>query len=305
MILLPPNHPLIESIFAKELQADPSQQYSPIDMTFDDFDRTTWSIQSTEASYTVSITLSDVCRKELLSSSMTMEHISRLYPSPLYTVQASAVGKGPSITLKWSKDSMAKIDIKQVSLLKRNLLAVPIFQALTYFDQWSPDPKLNAKEKSPLFKLEYREQEAFHVQAFADHLVIVFSATFQDQTDALIGKLFLQEFVDARRGSSMQDTPQVIYSKDPPSEIASDPLFSPQKGASSAGYISFILFPRHLQPGKRRDTAIDMLVGFRSYYHYHIKCSKAYLHSKLRAKMAESLKVLNRAYPTKPATKTV
>lgn len=36
---------------------------------------------------------------------------------------------------------------------------------------------------------------------------------------------------------------------------------------------------------------------FRDYLHYHIKCSKAYIHSRLRRRVAEFLKVLNRAKP--------
>ncbi len=39
----------------------------------------------------------------------------------------------------------------------------------------------------------------------------------------------------------------------------------------------------------------------RNYLHYHIKCSKAYIHSRMRAKTADFLKVLNRA---KPETKS-
>lgn len=36
---------------------------------------------------------------------------------------------------------------------------------------------------------------------------------------------------------------------------------------------------------------------FRDYLHYHIKCSKVYVHSRMRAKAGELLKVLNRARP--------
>lgn len=36
---------------------------------------------------------------------------------------------------------------------------------------------------------------------------------------------------------------------------------------------------------------------FRDYLHYHIKCSKAYMHSRMRTRVAEFLKVLNRAKP--------
>lgn len=35
----------------------------------------------------------------------------------------------------------------------------------------------------------------------------------------------------------------------------------------------------------------------RNYLHYHLKCSKAYMHQRMRAKTNDFLKVLNRAKP--------
>ncbi len=35
----------------------------------------------------------------------------------------------------------------------------------------------------------------------------------------------------------------------------------------------------------------------RNYLHYHLKCSKAYMHQRMREKTNEFLKVLNRAKP--------
>jgi actin related protein 2/3 complex subunit 2 len=299
MILLQAGHPIVESVLERELQAN-RQSGGLLDMRFADFDHSSWTLKSTESSYSVSLTLTGSCQSDLFSSSGAMEHMNKMYPSPKYSIQASGVVgdvSGPTITLQWEKASMKSMDeVKQIALLKRNLLAVPILQALTSYDQWLvEDPKQQQTRKSQLYRLCYRDQEAFYVQAYQDRVIVIFSATFQDPTDAVVGKIFLQEFVDARKSNALQNAPQVIYSKDPPPELTSDAQFIIQTG-SSGGYISFILFPRHIQPSKR-DNAISMLVGFRSYFHYHIKCSKAYLHSRLRAKMVEFSKVLNRARP--------
>ena len=59
-----------------------------------------------------------------------------------------------------------------------------------------------------------------------------------------------------------------------------------------------MLFPRHFQ-GNAADT-ISKIQLFRDYFHYHIKASKAYMHSRLRARVDSFLKVLNRAKPEKP-----
>lgn len=39
----------------------------------------------------------------------------------------------------------------------------------------------------------------------------------------------------------------------------------------------------------------------RTYMHYHIKCMKAYLQMRMRAKTADFLKILNRAQPAADA----
>ena len=77
-----------------------------------------------------------------------------------------------------------------------------------------------------------------------------------------------------------------------------------------------VLFPRHTSKDTR-DNTINLIHMFRDYLHYHIKvhlknltnhqkhvkvlslfqCSKAYIHSRMRAKTSDFLKVLNRARP--------
>lgn len=55
-----------------------------------------------------------------------------------------------------------------------------------------------------------------------------------------------------------------------------------------------VLFPRHTRR-EARDNTIDLIHMFRNYLHYHIKCSKVYIHSRMRTKTTDFLKVLNRA----------
>uniref|UniRef100_A0A183C5K9 Arp2/3 complex 34 kDa subunit n=1 Tax=Globodera pallida TaxID=36090 RepID=A0A183C5K9_GLOPA len=78
-----------------------------------------------------------------------------------------------------------------------------------------------------------------------------------------------------------------------------------QSGEGERGYITFVLFPRHTNK-KARDNTISLIHTFRDYLHYHIKCSKVYLHSRMRSKTNDFLKVLNRALPeTKLEKKTI
>lgn len=58
-----------------------------------------------------------------------------------------------------------------------------------------------------------------------------------------------------------------------------------------------MLFPRHYEKPQQRTATVQLVQYFRDYLHYHIKCSKAYMHCRMRAKVESWLKVLNRAKP--------
>ena len=58
-----------------------------------------------------------------------------------------------------------------------------------------------------------------------------------------------------------------------------------------------VLFPRHFSNPEMTWKTISRIQLFRDNLHYHIKCSKAYMQSRMRHRVAEFLKVLNRAKP--------
>ena len=85
--------------------------------------------------------------------------------------------------------------------------------------------------------IHYRDEEAIYVRASHDRVTVVFSTVFKDETDRIFGKVFLQEFVDARRLASLQTAPQVLYSsRDPPLEIRNVPGL---KRSEDVGYVTF------------------------------------------------------------------
>lgn len=59
--------------------------------------------------------------------------------------------------------------------------------------------------------------------------------------------------------------------------------------------MTFVLFPRHFANPNVAAATISHIQLFRDYLHYHIKCSKAYMHSRMRHRVTEFQKVLNRA----------
>ncbi|KAJ9064021.1 Arp complex subunit [Entomophthora muscae] len=148
--------------------------------------------------------------------------------------------------------------------------------------------------------IHYREDEMIFVQAHGDRVTVIFSTFFKEEMDQVFGKVFLQEFVDARRDPSVQNAPQVLYTnREPPLEIRDIPGV---QSHDNIGYVTFVMNSRHYKDDETREKSISMIQTFRDYLHYHIKCSKAYMHSRMRARVSDFLKVLNRARPESKKT---
>ncbi|XP_065218318.1 probable actin-related protein 2/3 complex subunit 2 [Planococcus citri] len=178
--------------------------------------------------------------------------------------------------------------VKKIGLLKRNCFAA-VFNK--YFDFQE-----RGEEGHQRAVINYRSDETMYIEAKSDRVTVVFSTIFKDEDDIIIGKVFMQEFKEGRRAS--QTAPQVLFThRDPPLEL----LNTNARVGENIGYITFILFPRHTNR-VARDNTINLIHTFRNYLHYHIKCSKVYIHSRMRAKTSEFLKVLNRARPEAKTT---
>jgi actin related protein 2/3 complex subunit 2 len=93
------------------------------------------------------------------------------------------------------------------------------------------------KEGGQVMAIHYRDEEAIYIKASHDRVTVIFSTIFQDETDRIFGKVFIQEFVDARK-RQIQNAPQVLFRNDPPLELEDVPgLKDPQTG--QVGYVTF------------------------------------------------------------------
>lgn len=193
---------------------------------------------------------------------------------------------GYNVSLLYSLDNIPddfEEIVKKASLLKRNCFA-SVFEK--YFEFQAKGETGNKRAV-----IQYRDDETMYVEAQKDRVTVIFSTVFKDDDDIVIGKLFMQEFKEGRR--NYQQAPQVLFShKEPPMELQG----TDARGGDNVGYITFVLFPRHTGPAVK-DNTINLIHTLRDYLHYHIKCSKAYIHSRMRAKTSDFLKVLNRARP--------
>lgn len=200
--------------------------------------------------------------------------------------------------------------ISSIALLKRNAFAAPFSTAFERYDvlareaaEKGLDLYAPEAELETILVIRYRDDESIYIRPSHDRVTVIFTALFKDETDKIYGSVFLQEFVDARK-RSVQNAPQVLFSPyEPPMELRQLPEFSnftygqkPTHSKNEKGFVTFVLFPRHLTVQKRENT-ISQIQLFRTYFHYHIKASKAYLHSRMRKRVLEYLKILNRAKP--------
>lgn len=125
-----------------------------------------------------------------------------------------------------------------------------------------------------------------------DQIVVLFGMNFEDQTDTVLAKVFLQEFYDTRN-NRLEDAPVVLYGKEPPKELKD---IIPQT-VNELNYLTIVLFPRHYSSPQSQQHLLQTVPFLADYIHYHLKCSKAYLHQRMRAKTGEFLKILNRSKP--------
>ncbi|KAI9033171.1 actin-related protein ARPC2 [Hyaloraphidium curvatum] len=252
-----------------------------------DFDGVSYRLTTPESKTVLVLSMKMPCWRDLEAYG-AREVMSREYGDMLLSTPEQGYDVSLRVDVEKLPADPADRDalVKKLALLKRNAMAAPYEKAFEAQKEGSD---------SPMMVVRYRESEAIYIKGMADRVTVVFSTEFKEEEDRIFGKVFLQEFVDARRQPQTQNSPQVLYSsREPPLELRGQPGL---KDSENIGYVTFVLFPRHFTPPASAADCISKIQLFRNYLHYHIKCSKAYMHSRMRTRVAEMLKVLNRAKP--------
>ncbi|KAI0774980.1 actin-like protein ARPC2 [Trametes elegans] len=287
MILLEPHNHIIQTTLAEKVA-----QPSPLDVQFVDFDGVRFRLTTPDrkAPNAIVLSMNIRCWDELVrygvDGILQREYGSLLRPEP-----ESGYNVTLDVDLEQAPPAGEERDafIKSLALLKRNALAAPFERSFETYKQL----EAAGSGQGELMALHYRDEEVIYVQASSDRVTVIFSTMFREETDRVFGKVFLQEFVDARRLPTIQAAPQVLYTtREPPLEIRH---LQGLNDTEDVGYVTFVLFPRHFARPEVANTTITHIQLFRDYLHYHIKCSKAYMHSRMRFRVSEFQKVLNRA----------
>ncbi|KAI3473914.1 hypothetical protein Pfo_028108 [Paulownia fortunei] len=124
-----------------------------------------------------------------------------------------------------------------------------------------------------LVSIVHRPNESFFVVPQAEKVTVIFPMRFKDSIDTVLATSFLQEFVEARRTAGLSNAPPCLWSSSPPQELkgASDEALS-----ANAGFVSFVIFPRHVE-GRKLDRTVWSLSTFHAYVSYHVKLPRKHL----------------------------
>jgi actin related protein 2/3 complex, subunit 2 len=210
-----------------------------------DFDGVTFHISTPETKSKILISLNVKCYHELLTYG-AQSVLEREYGS--YIV-APETGYDFSVLVDLDNlpaDKAEKDDlIRRISLLKSKAMAAPFEHAFDEYTQLHEEASKYTSESAPagiaeggkVMAIHYREEEAIYIKASHDRVTVIFSTVFREETDRIFGKVFLQEFVDARR-RAIQNAPQVLFRTDPPLELRDVPGVK-NDGSKEIGYVTF------------------------------------------------------------------
>ncbi|KAF8647756.1 hypothetical protein AX16_006591 [Volvariella volvacea WC 439] len=285
MILLESHNVIIHTTLHEKLIKP-----SSLDVQFVDYDGVRFRLSTPEKKTVLLLSMHIRCWDELVKYG-ALDILQREYGALLLPQSEADYNVSLSIDLEQvpADPESREAFVLSVAHFKRNALAAPFERGF----QTQKQLEEAGSGQGELMEIHYRDEEAIYVQAAPDRVTVIFSTIFQDETDRIFGKVFLQEFVDARRQPLIQNAPQVLYSnRDPPLEIRHLPGL---RNSEDIGYVTFVIFPRHFTKPAVAAATISHIQLFRDYLHYHIKCSKAYMHSRMRHRVAEFQKVLNRA----------
>jgi len=276
MLLLEYHNRIIEDTLLERFNITDGK-FESIDAIIADFDAVTfhlWADQNSKNLLNISVSIK--CFSELRKYGVD-DILKKQYGNMLL---APEQGYDVTIQVDCAKPQDANY-VRNIALLKRHALAAPFYKVFADIEQ---------KKPGNLVELPYRDDEAIYLKPESDRCIVIFSINFKDPDDIVLAKVFLQEYADARK--TMSNAPSVTYSqKEPPLELKG---VRNLKVSSTQGFVSFVLFAPHIAAAKREKT-IDNIMTFRNYLHYHLKCSKAFLHTRMRNRVRTFLQVLNRA----------
>jgi len=259
----------------------------PIDTKCSDFDGCELHIW-TDGTGGVHVSLKSSAAQSLLTNG-GKDILQQVYGSNLVAAEP-----GYDVQISASVSSIAPPDRESFATkfaqLKANLYSAPVVQRM---QSATSNKSVSGWSDIPI---RSNNERMWVKQDDMERITVIFSVDFSDSDDAVFGRAFLNEIKKPIAGA-----PTVDFSiKNPPMELKG--ISSPPRG-ENVSYVTFVLFKRHWTPITKAQGAAFNMISFRNYLHYHIKCCKSYLHTRMRMQVENLLKVLNRAKQDTPREK--
>jgi len=282
--LEPGNRILAETVSAQIIRENPEEKSDAIDVRLCDFDDTSYRVvvDAKTAPDTLRVSISIPCWSTVKEFGAEAG-LTKAYGS--YLQSAPDAGYDATLCIDLAALGTVKPEdlVQRLSLYKANLIG-------GVFDHFFSNlMKVGSKPLDP-FKFDLRGDTTIYFLSSADRVTIIYSLDFKDRVDRAVARVFLQEFVDARR--TLGAAPPCAFGPNPPPELKAFGVTEAPSG--HLGFLTFAVLKSHLDRGKQ-DKVISVLQVFRNYLQYHIKCSKSYFHSRMRLRVAALIAGLNRA----------
>jgi len=279
MILLEAGNRILGETVAEKIKNESKEKREPVDVRLCDFDDVMYRVVIDAATRNImQVSIALPCWPAIKSAGgqdALDTHYKGLSIDPI---------QGYDITLQIDLDNLpvpAAELTQKLTMLKANLIGGVFYR---FFNNL-----VKGGAALEPFHFDLRSDTKIYILPASDRVTVIFSIDFYDRFDTSIAKVFLQEFVESRR--HLGNAPPCNFGLNPPLEMKNWGITEPQ---GKLGFISFALMKNHVD-GAKLDRAVWSLQSFRNYVQYHIKCSKAYFHSRMRARVRNLLKVLNRA----------
>ena len=274
-------------VYISFLIRDRDYKPQPFEVKLNDFDNSSFYIQVPEHNLNqVNVSLELPCYKEIKThgSQAAIEAAFGAYLQP-------EAEPGYDVTVSVTQDAWTGKEEQTIELLSK-LKHIALGGIFDFYLS-----KLNQKQTAELsnFKFQLRPDTIVYFIPFADRIQITFQLSFIDKADMEIGRVFLTEFADPSLRRKVQRAPLVNFEINPPSALKAFGVGTPNK--SDLGFVSFTILELHCADAVR-PKAVESLQVFRNFVQYHLKCAKSYFHSRMRMRVAEFVKVLNRAKTT-------
>ena len=180
--------------------------------------------------------------------------------------------------------------VRALASLRAAALGAPVRDALRALAE-------GGSTAAPATPVLYRANEAYFVCPTNDGVTFVFPLRCKDASDATIACTFFGDFGKAK---AVRGAPPCRWDREPPLELKG---CRPELAhGANGGYVSFTLERRHVEGG-RLENAVWSTISFPAYASRHIKCSKAFFHSRMRKRTDSLLQTLRQAKPERKVEK--